>query len=145
MIDTTNEPITDPDHEDAPGADVKPTVTPEEPNGETPEPETFPREYVEDLRKENGKYRQRAQQADDLAKQLHTALVTATGRLADPTDLPFNEDHLSDAESLTAAIDGLLATKPHLGSRKPTGDIGQGATVAADSFSLAGVLRSNAS
>ena len=30
------------------------------------EAETFPRSYVEELRQENGKYRQRAQRADDL-------------------------------------------------------------------------------
>lgn len=140
MTDTITEPITDPDHEDAPGADVLPEVTPV--SDETPE--TFPREYVEELRQENGKYRQRAQQADDLAAQLHTALVSATGRLQDASDLAFDEAHLSDPDALTAAIDALLTAKPHLASRKPVGNIGQGATVAAGSFNLAGVLRSNA-
>ncbi|MEZ5211275.1 hypothetical protein [Gordonia sp. (in: high G+C Gram-positive bacteria)] len=48
------------------------------------EPEMFSREYVEKLRQENGKYRQRAQRADDLAHRLHRALVEQTGRLADP-------------------------------------------------------------
>src|SRR5690625_3540572 len=57
-------------------------------------PDTFPREYVEKLRDENAKYRQRAQRSDDLAQRLHEALVAATGRLQDPTDLAFNEDHL---------------------------------------------------
>lgn len=88
--------------------------------------ETFPREYVEKLRTENGKYRQRAGEADALAARLHTELVRATGRLADPTDLPFDAGHLADADKLAGAIDALLEAKPHLASRRPTGDIGQG-------------------
>lgn len=88
--------------------------------------ETFPREYVEKLRTENGKYRQRAGEADALATRLHTELVRATGRLADPTDLPFDADHIADAGKMVAAIDALLEAKPHLASRRPTGDIGQG-------------------
>ncbi len=90
------------------------------------EPDTFPREYVENLRQENGRYRQRAGQADTYAQRLHTELVRATGRLADPTDLAFDEDHLADADRMVEAIDDLLARKPHLASRKPAGDIGQG-------------------
>lgn len=89
------------------------------------ESETFPREYVEKLRTENGKYRQRAGEADTLAKRLHTELVRATGRLADPTDLAFDEDHLADADTMVAAIDALLEARPHLASRRPAGDIGQ--------------------
>lgn len=123
--------------------------TPAEPSsnvdeGETPEPETFPREYVEQLRQESGRYRQRAQRADDLAQRLHLALVTATGKLADPTDLPFDETHLDDAETLTAAIDDLLNRKPHLATRRPSGDVGQGASSTGDTVSLAGILRANA-
>ncbi|MEX7470579.1 hypothetical protein AB4Z39_12815 [Mycobacterium adipatum] len=98
------------------------------PEGPDPEsdPDMFPRQVVEDLRKENGKYRQRAQLADTYATRLHTEMVKATGRLADPTDLPFDETHLDDADSLNAAIDQLLEAKPHLATRRPTGDIGQG-------------------
>ena len=50
----------------------------------------------------------------------------ATGRLADPTDMPFDEVHLDDPEALAIAIEDLLAKRPHLASRRPTGDIGQG-------------------
>lgn len=104
--------------------------------------ETFPRSVVEKLRQENGRYRQRAQQADELAHRLHTELVRATGRLADPADLPFDAEHLDDAEALTAAIDELLTDKPHLASRKPSGDIGQGARGPATSgFSLLDMLK----
>lgn len=106
------------------------------------DPETFPREYVEKLRTENGKYRQRAGEADSLAKRLHTELVRATGRLADPTDLPFDEDHLADADKMVAAINELLEAKPHLATRRPTGDIGQGQRgPASGGFSLLDILR----
>lgn len=108
-------------------------------------PDTFPRDYVENLRKENGRYRQRASDRDALAQRLHTSLVTATGRLADPTDLPFDDAHLEDADALNAAIDELLERKPHLASRRPRGDVGQGITTKSDSVDLAGILRANAS
>ncbi|MFN8102746.1 MAG: hypothetical protein U0Q20_14310 [Mycobacterium sp.] len=90
------------------------------------EPDTFPRHVVEELRKENGRYRKRAGQADELAQRLHTELVRATGRLADPSDLPFLEENIDDPDKLDAAIDVLLEAKPHLATRKPAGDIGQG-------------------
>lgn len=113
------------------------TETPED-----PEPEMFPREYVESLRQENGKYRQRAQHADGLATRLHTELVRATGRLADPSDLPFDPEHLNDADKLNADINELLESKPHLASRRPTGDIGQGQRgPSSGSFSLLDMLK----
>lgn len=104
--------------------------------------ESFPREVVEQLRKENGRYRQRAQQADTLAQRLHTELVRATGRLADPTDLGYAEEHLDDPDALAAAIDDLLDRKPHLATRRPTGDIGQGNRgSSAQPFSLLQMLK----
>ncbi|MDO3074757.1 hypothetical protein P5V19_16835 [Mycobacteroides abscessus subsp. abscessus] len=109
---------------------------------EDPEPETFPREYVENLRQENGKYRQRAQHADGLATRLHTELVRATGRLADPSDLPFDPEHLDDADKLNDAINDLLESKPHLATRRPIGDIGQGQRGSTSSgFSLLDMLK----
>lgn len=106
--------------------------------------EVFPREYVERLRQENGKYRQRAQRADELAHRLHRELVKANGRLADPTDLPFDETHLDDADALAAAVETLLASKPHLASRRPTGEIGQGPATATNTVDLAALLRQRA-
>lgn len=108
------------------------------------EQDTFSRDYVEKLRQENGKYRQRAQRTDELAHRLHTALVAATGRLADPTDLEFSEDHLEDPQALQAAVEALLSSKPHLAARRPRGDVGQGATGTADGVDLASLLRSRA-
>lgn len=119
----------------------EPVIEPSEGEPDTSaEPDTFDRAYVEKLRQENGKYRQRAQRADDLAKRLHTELVRATGKLADPTDLAFNEDHLGDTESLTSAIDELLTAKPHLAARRITGDVGQGVGTTAG-VNLAEIMR----
>lgn len=108
------------------------------------DPETFPRSYVEKLRKEAAGHRDRAKRADDFAQRLHTALVEATGRLADPADLPFEESHLDDAQALTTAIEALLADKPHLASRKPFGNIGQGVAPVSNDVSLGGILRAGA-
>lgn len=106
----------------------------------------FPRSYVEKLRKENATYREKAKTADMergvLAARLHLALVEATGLLADPHDLPYDPDHLDDPEALTAAIEGLIAAKPHLKSRKPTGDVGQGLKSQPAQPSLLSMLKS---
>ena len=116
--------------------------TPEEP---ADDPGTFPRSYVEELRQEAGRYRQRAQRADDLAAALWTARVEATGRLADASDLPLPEDgDPLDVEAVTTAVEELLARKPHLASRKPRGDVGQGVSGPTDTVDLAGILRSRA-
>lgn len=110
------------------------------------ETETFSRTYVEKLRRENAGYRERANRSDELAQRLHTALVAATGRMADPTDLAFNADHLEDEQALTDAIDELLTRKPHLASRRLAGDVGQGnrGSAADAPVNLADMLRSRA-
>ncbi|WP_422747917.1 hypothetical protein ACN27E_07570 [Mycobacterium sp. WMMD1722] len=125
---------------DAATEGTDPTEGNEQPDDDA---ETFPRSVVEKLRQENGKYRQRAAQTDIYAQRLHTALVAATGRLADPADLPYDAEHLDDPDALTAALDALLTDKPHLASRKPSGDIGQGQRgPASGSFSLLDTLKS---
>ena len=106
--------------------------------------DAFPRAYVDKLRKEAADARVKAKDRDDIAARLHTSLVAASGRLADPSDLPFDEAHLSDPDALTAALDELLARKPHLASRRPVGDIGQGVSAVTSSVDLAGILRHNA-
>lgn len=109
------------------------------------DPDTFPKEYVVKLREEAAQHRVRASDRDALAERLHAALVTATGRLADPSDLVFDDAHLDDPEALTTALDDLLTRKPHLASRRVVGDVGQGATQGDTAVDLAGMLRRNAS
>lgn len=113
-----------------------------------PEGDTFPREYVEKLRKEAGDHRTAAKVATEalepLQQRLHALLVAGTGRLADPSDLPFDAAHLDSEEALTAALDDLLARKPHLASRRVVGDVGQGAGTPKPEFSLAGLLAAGA-
>ena len=106
--------------------------------------ETFPREYVEKLRKEAAEARLKAKKADDYARALFAARVAATGRLADPSDLPFDPELVDDTDALKAAIDELLQAHPHYASRTPQGDIGQGATTTSDTVDLAGILRARA-
>ena len=105
----------------------------------------FPRSYVERLRRESAGYRERATKGDTYAQRLHTEMVRATGKLADPTDLPFDAEHLDDPDVLAAAVDDLLARKPHLASRKPLGDIGQGpVSGGSPGIDLAAMLRQRA-
>lgn len=99
---------------------------------------TFPREYVEQLRKENAERRKRAEELEGrnarLVAGLLRAEVIADGRLADPADLLDGADHTAlvdddgapDPEKVKAAVSELLARKPHY-AKRISGDIGQGA------------------
>lgn len=60
-------------------------------------------------------------------QRLHTALVALDGRLANPADLPFNPDHLTDESALAEAITNLVASNPALKKNHVAGDVGQGA------------------
>ena len=108
------------------------------------EKDTFPRSYVEELRAEAAENRVKAKRVDELEARLFTYQVEATGLLQDASDLPYSPDLLDDSEALQGAIQDLLSRKPHLASRMPFGDIGQGDKAAADDFSLLGMLRDNA-
>lgn len=125
-----------------------PPVDEQTPPADPPEGDTFPREYVEKLRRENAEQRTAAKEATEalapLQQRLHALVVEKTGRLADPSDLAFEAAHLDDEEALAAAIDALLASKPHLASRRVVGDIGQGAGVPTEEVNLAGMLAARA-
>jgi hypothetical protein len=144
VIDTPETPIPGPES----AADVSTDALPAEgiPESAQDEPDTFDRAYVESLRSENAKYRTRAQQTDDYAQQLHRALVEKTGRLADPADVPFSDDHLTDPDALNAAIDSVLAEHPHYSARRPVPGTTVGQGVKGDApkqqANLIGVLRS---
>lgn len=142
-----NTPVDDPEPPQDGAEDPQDGQEPAEDENEPQEDgETFPREYVEKLRTEAADARIKAKRAEDYARRLQHALVGATGRLADPTDLPFDEANVMDEEQLNAAIDSLLEAKPHLASRRPRGNIGQGPVSNGDgTVSLAGLLRSRAS
>ena len=123
-------------------------------DGDT-EPDTFPRAYVEQLRDEAAKYRQRAGRADELHRRLVDATIrTATAEhLADPADLVvfadeatlLDDDGYPDPDKCVTAAKALATQRPHLAARRPHGDIGQGATATEDPTTLAQLLRSRAS
>lgn len=119
-------------------------------DGDGDDGDTFPRAYVQELRQESQQYRQQARAAEEalqpLQQQLWEARVTATGLLADPTDLPMPDGaDPTDAEAVTEAVTELLQRKPHLRARVAYGDMGQhqqGDT--AESFSLMGTMQAHA-
>lgn len=115
-------------------------------NVSTPENETFSREYVQELRSEAAEYRTRAKSADKYREALWASRVAATGRLADPTDLPMPDDaDPLDADAVSAAVDELIERKPHLKRREAAAGVGQGLTDLQDnSVSLTSWLRGNA-
>lgn len=133
-----------------PAPDVSPSGdSPEDvsPTGET-EPETFPREYVEQLRQESAGYRTRAQRADALAERLMVATVreATAGILADSTDLVttdalLDDNGMPDPERIAEAARELVGRKPHLADRRPRGDADQGARSTSADVDLAGMLR----
>lgn len=105
-----------------------------------PAEETYSREYVDNLRQENAKYRTRAKEVDGLKARLFEALVKADGRLQDATDLPFDEALLD--VGLEDAITELITAKPHLKARRVQGDIGAGKRgSSSDEFDLLGAIR----
>ena len=114
-----------------------------EPDNSGAEGDTFPRAYVEDLRKESAGYRT---QVRELQERLHRMSVEQTGSLADPADLPFDPAHLDSPEALQAAIAALLEAKPHLKARRFAPDAAaQGAKgQASGGVDLLGMLRANA-
>ena len=101
----------------------------------------FPADYVAELRAESAKHRNRSK---SLATELVHAWAAVDGRLVDPTDL-----HASDVEAdddgnfsraaVTAAIDRLLKSKPHLGAARPA-PLPQGARPEAEQVSLLRLL-----
>lgn len=135
---------------------TEPEPTELEPNAPDPdEPEVgepgddgrYPAEIVQKLRHEAADRRTKAREADAArqaadarAAKLTERLLTASlaqhaGTLADPSDLLAHvdaadlcdDDGLPDPAKIAVAATALLAKKPHLGSRKPAGDVDQGA------------------
>ena len=99
---------------------------------------------VKKLRNEAAGNRVKAREAGELAEQraaaLFTALVKLDGRLADPSDLPYSEDYLTDEAALESAISELLERKPGLAARQYRGNIGAGVK-GGQATSLIGLMR----
>lgn len=117
---------------------------------EETEPDTFPREYVEQLRKEAAEHRTgrtAAEERSDAAmSRLRAAAIHSATRevLADPSDLRWDDSMADeggwpDAEKITAAATALVEAKPHLG--RVRGDVGQGYRGGEQSVSLVEALR----
>lgn len=110
-----------------------PEVTTPESESEAVEDDsdTFPREYVERVRRESNGYRDRAKLAetrvDELSREIFALKVKALDKLADAADIEYNADLIADDDALTAAVEDLIARRPHYAKpRKPTGSVGQG-------------------
>lgn len=133
------EPDAEPE-QDAPDPDDAPDAA------ESESGDTFPRDYVEQLRRKSSGYRLRAQKAEETAEQLGRELyrlrVESLGILADPDDLPFDADMLGDTERLREAAEQLVQERPHLRARRAAGNIGQHEHGrSGEDFSLMGALR----
>ena len=68
-----------------------------------------------------------AAQVDALSQGLFAAQVAATGRLVDPSGLPYDAALVNNPEALDAAITALLLASPHLGRIVVSGDVDQDA------------------
>lgn len=66
-------------------------------------------------------------QLDAMSQGLFAAQVAATGRLVDPSGLPYDAALVNNPEALDAAITALLLASPHLGRIVVSGDVDQDA------------------
>lgn len=103
---------------------------------------------IASVRREAASWRTQFREAEsriaELESSLFAAQVASTGKLADPTDMPVNAELLSDTDALSAAIDELIAAKPHLKART-FGNVGQhDRSDSQNTVSLGSILRSNA-
>lgn len=120
----------------------------EQPGVEEDKEQTFDRQYVEKLRKEAGDHRVKAKEQeetiDGLKRRLFLNEVKGLGKLADPTDLPYDAELVDDPDKLKEAVDDLLARKPHLGRRVPNGDAGLGVgSEHSSGVDILGIMRNN--
>lgn len=128
---------------ETPTAEAPPESVAEPPPAEEPEPDMFPRSYVEELRQENGRYRQQLRDADAQldAHRRADAERMAGARLLDPTllwaygskpsDLVGDDGRLSP-EKVDAAVASLLSEHPQFRSpvnaAAPAGVVGWNAS-----------------
>src|SRR5690625_2605830 len=138
---------------DEDASDEDEAVSPEtesDPTDDEDDSDQFPRPYVERLRARSAGYRARAKAAEGRAAELERALFTERVRaldvLADPSDLPYDPEALDDPDALRAAVDELVAKRPHL-RRRGVADPGTGHREqheGGDPVSLLGIMRGGA-
>lgn len=115
------------------------------------EPDSFPRDYVEQLRREAAEHRTKAKRADELELMLLETLIARAGSgvLHDPEDVWegkevddfLDEDGMPSLEKVRTAVEELVERKPHLAVQKPRGDIDQGAREQPTSPNLLDLIR----
>jgi hypothetical protein len=103
---------------DAPLADAM-AETAQDDSGPDDDGRTFDYDYVKGLREEAKSWRIKAAKTEELQAQLGVQLTRADGRLADPADLPFDPEYLTDPQKHADAITELLKAKPHYATRRP--------------------------
>ncbi|KWX22313.1 hypothetical protein AFM11_21000 [Mycolicibacterium wolinskyi] len=116
---------------DRAGDAVETTETVEAPETlETTETDQDDSATLAKVRREAKNLRDRAKaaeaRADELARELWTARVAATGKLDNPAELPFDAEILDDADAINQAIEAAIAQRPYIKSRKLSGNVGQG-------------------
>ena len=113
--------------------------------------DTFPRSYVQRLRRRSNGYRlqlrERESDVDRLQRQLFAERLQRLDLVVDHDAVPYDPALLDDDDALQEHIEGLLADKPYLRKRKVSGNIGQHSSngVGGSSVSLMDKLRHNAS
>lgn len=113
--------------------------------------DTFPRSYVQRLRKRSNGYRlqlrERESEVDKLQRQLFAERLQRLDLVVDHDAVPYDPALLDDDDALQEHVEGLLAAKPYLRKRKVSGNIGQHSSngVGGSSVSLMDKLRHNAS
>jgi hypothetical protein len=129
------------------GRDVLLDALAEDEQPQEAEPETYPAEYVRELRDESAKHRVKAKRIDDANARLIAAYATTDGRLVDVSALAVTDDLLGsdglvDPDAVTERIGEIIAAKPYLQSRRPTTPIPQGVREdAGDEVGLFGLIR----
>lgn len=149
----------DEQHEPATGIDEPATepTEPGEPQAAEPEPDaepdradddpdedndTFPREYVERLRRENKTYRDRAREAESTAWR---ALVESTGLVINADEVPRPDGSEITLAAATTAATEAIGARPYIAARRARGNIGQHEGPGASSaVSLSTLLRQGA-
>lgn len=144
----------DEQHEPSTGIDEPATepTEPGEPQAAEPEPaepepadensDTFPREYVERLRRENQTYRDRAREAESTAWR---ALVESTGLVINADEVPRPDGAALTLDGAETAASEAIGARPYIAARRARGNIGQHEGPGASSaVSLSSLLRQGA-